>query len=115
MSRPREYDRAAIAVAFQTYIESEEIPILAKFASNQGFGKDLLYKWAETDEEFFNLIKKCTTKKEAALEEKGLAGGVNVTMAIFSLKQLGWSDKQEQTLKGDANNPIAVTEVAKAW
>lgn len=108
MSRPREYDRTAIAKAFQEYIESEEIPILAKFAANQGFGKQVLYDFADTDEEFSYLVKKCLTKKEGALEYKGLKGELALPMAIFSLKQLGWSDKQEQTLKGDAKAPLIV-------
>jgi hypothetical protein len=34
--------------------------------------------------------------KEVMLEKKGLTGEYASTMAIFSLKQLGWSDKVEQ-------------------
>lgn len=31
------------------------------------------------------------------LERKALSGEIDKTMAIFSLKQLGWSDKHELT------------------
>lgn len=113
--RPREFDRAIIAQAFKAYIEGEEIPIVAEFAAKQGFGKHILYNFAEADEEFNNLLRDCITKKEAALERKGLKGEVALPMAIFSLKQLGWSDKQETTHKGDKDNPIAVADVGKTW
>ena len=103
MSRPREYDREAIKLAFEQYIDSTEIPIIAEFASNQGFGKHVLYDF----EELSNLLKKCTSKKEAALERRALDGDVNVTMAIFSLKQLGWSDKTEQTINGPVSISIS--------
>lgn len=107
--RPQEYDRETVAIAFAAYIVSEEIPIVAEFAANQGFGKSLMYEWAKEDKDFLNLLNKCTTKKESALERKGLKGEVNTPMAIFSLKQLGWSDKQEQTLKGDPTAPLNIT------
>jgi hypothetical protein len=39
----------------------------------------------------------CIAKKEGALERMALEGKVNTSMAIFSLKQLGWKDTHEQT------------------
>lgn len=102
--RPREYDRDAIGAAFEKYIAETDIPILAEFAVGQGLHKQFMYDC----EEFSDLVKHCTSKKEAALERKSLEGGCNVTMAIFSLKQLGWSDKQDLTHKGDANAPVAL-------
>jgi hypothetical protein len=95
--RPREYDRAALAAAFEDYIENTEIPIVAEFAARHGLTRQFLYD----GEEFSDLIKRCTFKKEAALERQALVGSVNCTMAIFSLKQLGWSDRQETTHRGD--------------
>jgi hypothetical protein len=29
-------------------------------------------------------------------------------MTIFALKQLGWSDRSEQTLRGDGNGPLRI-------
>lgn len=103
--RPREYDREAIYAAFEKYIAETDIPIIAEFSYKQGFGKATLYDWPE----FSNLLNLCTAKKESALESKGLAGDVNTTMAIFSLKQLGWSDRNDLTLKGDKAHPIAIS------
>ena len=31
---------------------------------------------------------------------------INVRMAIFALKQLGWTDRTEQTLHGDKHAPV---------
>lgn len=103
--RPRKYNRKQLLIDFARYIEETEIPIAAQFAARNGFGKSLLYEW----EEFSELLKLCTTKKEAALEQKALAGDINVTMAIFSLKQLGWSDRQETTHRGDAAHPLVIS------
>ncbi len=105
MARPREYDREQLLVDFARYIEETEIPIVAEFAYKHGLTKQFMYDC----EEFSDLVKRCTTKKEAALEAKALGGDVNVTMAIFSLKQLGWSDRQDITHKGDAKHPVAIS------
>ena len=82
---------------FKAYIEAEKIPIVAEFAARNGLSKQFLYEQSE----FFDLIKLCTTKKEAALESGALKGYLNSTMAIFSLKQLGWRDKQEVEHSGE--------------
>ena len=97
--RPREYDREALAVEFEKYISETEIPIVAEFSAKHWITKDLVYDWPE----FSSLIKSCTFKKEAALERQMLKNKINVTAAIFSLKQLGWSDKQEHKHSGALN------------
>ena len=103
--RPREYDRALIAEQLASYILETDIPIVAEFAAQHGLTRQFVYDC----EELSDLVKQCTFKKEGALERKALQGDCNVTMAIFSLKQLGWTDKVDNTLKGDANQPIALT------
>lgn len=102
--RPRVHDRNAILVAFDHYIAETDIPIVAEFAAQQGLSRQFLYD----NEEFDDAIKRCTCKKEGALERKALEGTVNCTMAIFSLKQLGWTDKVDTTLKGDKDAPVAL-------
>lgn len=88
---PRIYDRDQLRNCFLAYIESEEIPILAEFAYRIGMNKSQLYEMPE----IADCIKLCASKKEAALERGGLLGEINVTMSIFSLKQLGWRDQPE--------------------
>jgi hypothetical protein len=108
VGRPRGHDRAALAAAFLAYIENTAIPIIAEFAYQHGVSKSVLYDW----EEFADLLKLCTTKKEAALERAALENRINPSVAIFSLKQLGWSDRTEQTHRGDASAAIIISETA---
>jgi hypothetical protein len=109
--RPREYDREKVLSDFLEYIEKTEIPIVAEFASNHGLTRQFLYD----NEEFTVAISRCTFKKEAALERMALQGKVNTTMAVFSLKQLGWTDRQDVTHKGDKANPIMIHPTAAGW
>ena len=89
-----------IRAAFNKYIEEKDIPIVAEFASKHGLRRQTLYE----HEALADVLEKCLSKKEAALESLGLTNGINTTMAIFSLKQLGWSDKQQVNL--DAKEKI---------
>lgn len=91
---------------FLQYIHDNDIPIIAEFAYLNDINRQRLYEW----EMFSDTIKKCTSKKEAALERMGLTNQVNTTMAIFSLKQLGWRDKQELDVTGHVS---LVTEPVK--
>lgn len=97
MARPREWDRAELREALLTYIDANEIPIVAEFASTHGVDRQRLYEWVE----LADAIKACVVKKEAGLERQALKGAINCSMAIFSLKQLGWKDTHEQTHKSD--------------
>jgi hypothetical protein len=106
MARPKKYSDKRIeelARKFRKYIEETEIPIIAEFAYLNDIERTLLYD----KEEFSTLIKRCVAKKEAQLEIKSLRGEVNTTQAIFSLKQLGWKDKQETNVNF---NPSEMTD-----
>ncbi len=80
-----------LVVKFKEYIENNEIPIIAEFAYMNEIPKQILYE----REQFSTLIKICTAKKETALERGALLGALNPTMAVFSLKQMGWTDRQQ--------------------
>ena len=90
--RPRVHDREDLAKKLQEYIDANDVPIVAEFAYLNGVSKGRLYEMPELAE----LIKKATTKKEAALERGTLNGSLCVPMAIFSLKQLGWRDNKQE-------------------
>jgi hypothetical protein len=104
--RPKKYKDDSVsklAEDFKEYIDTTDIPIIAEFAYMNDIDRTLLY-----DREVFStLIKKCIAKKEAQLEKMSLKGEVNTTQAIFSLKQLGWKDKQEQSI---TFNPANLTD-----
>jgi len=107
VGRPRLYNPEeieTIKTEFINYIGETDIPIIAEFSYKHNVPRETLYKY----EEFSTLLKDCITKKEAALEAKALRGDVNVTMAIFSLKQLGWSDKMQTELTGKDGGAIHI-------
>ncbi len=73
------------------YIKNTDIPIIAEFAYIHHIRRQLLYE----NEILSDTIKNLIDKKEFQLERKALENDIDKTMAIFSLKQLGWRDKQE--------------------
>jgi len=102
MARPRKYSDEQvqdIKEKLADYIENTDIPILAEFAYINNVLRQVLYEY----DEFTTLIKRAVAKKEAQLERMALTGDVDKTMAIFSLKQLGWRDKQEIEHSGGIN------------
>ena len=107
--RPQKYDDAHIAELvekFRKYIEETELPIIAEFAYQNEIDRTFLYDRPE----FSTLIKKAVAKKEATLERKTLSGEYNPTMAVFSLKQLGWRDRHEidQNIANKDGQPFQV-------
>ena len=92
MGRPRNYTNEEVKDIFnrlEKYINETDIPIIAEFAYLNDIPRTTFYDY----DEFSTLIKKLIDKKESQLEKMGLYGEVEKTMAIFSLKQLGWRDK----------------------
>lgn len=85
-------DIADIRKAFEKYVDETALPIVCDFAVKHGVSRTVLDR-----PELKAVKEKCLMKKEAALETGGLEGTKNATMAIFSLKQLGWKDKIETT------------------
>lgn len=106
------------------YKNKEEIDqaIKAYFDRCEESGKPLtmsgLAVWLDMDrrslvnygnrEEFFPSIKRARAMIEASTEERMLMNELNVTGAIFSLKNnYGWVDKQE--IKEEADNKITIS------
>ena len=73
----------------------ESIPQVVVFANRQNLTRQALYVRADKNPELFDTIKKITEAKEVMLEKGALVGVFNSSMAIFSLKQVGWKDKIE--------------------
>ncbi len=88
------------------YIDSKAVPVVCEFAYLNDIRRSALYEIPE----LAYSLKRLTEKKQANLELGALSNKINVSMAIFSLKQLGWSDKQELTGKG--GGPIQINRVA---
>ena len=100
IGRPRllnDKEIQSLSEKFIKYISDNEIPIIAEFAYLNDVNRQSLYDYPE----FSTLLKKCIDKKESALEKQGLGNKVNTAMAIFSLKQLGWKDRQEVNVNAE--------------
>jgi hypothetical protein len=108
VGRPRTFTDEQVAEIrdkLVQYIATTEIPIVAEFEYLNDIIRQILYDYPE----FSTLTKKLIAKKEAQLERKGLMNEVNSTMAIFSLKQLGWRDKQEIETKSSDQDKMVNT------
>ncbi len=108
VGRPRTYTEEQIKnikERLSNYIDSSSVPIIAEFAYKNNIPRTVFYDYTE----FSTLIKKLIDKKEAQLERGALSGVLNSTMAIFSLKQLGWRDKQDINIAGQEDpEPVKI-------
>lgn len=89
--RPREHNRENLRESLLQYIESRTIPVVSEWAYLNGVPRQKVYAMPELAE----ALQLAITKKEANLELGALAGKINVSMAIMSLKQIGWSDRRQ--------------------
>ena len=101
IGRPPKVDLEALIDGVDDYIANANPPIVAEYAHLNGITRSYLYQLADAkkqagDDRLSNAIKAISEAKEVMLEKKGLNGEYTGNMAIFSLKQLGWTDKVEQ-------------------
>lgn len=107
MARPVVWTEEKIAETLElinNYTDSTDIPSVAEFCYTNNIRKQRLY---EIDE-LSDAIKRLIEKKEWKLEIGALYGDIDKTMAIFSLKQLGWTDKQEVKIEG-GETPVEIS------
>lgn len=102
VGRPRKYNKneiEEIKIKLSDYIDNSDLPIIAEFAYTNDIVRQSLYDY----EEFSTLLKKLIDKKEAQLEKLAAFNVINATMAIFSLKQIGWENEKKIRLDGGVN------------
>lgn len=100
--RQPKYETEYIVEQIELYLEREEIPILKDLCYQQNWDYDYFMVLRGRDEEVDRSIKKLINRKEAQLEKLALQGKIDKTMAVFSLKQLGWKDRQEIAVSDDS-------------
>jgi hypothetical protein len=85
--------------AVEKYVDAhkDNVPILKECCFDNGWNYDYVMQLQRDNERLSQSIKRLLYKKEVQLERLGLIGAVDKTMAVFSLKQLGWTDKVETT------------------
>ncbi len=106
--RPVEYTEKRlkeICNAMDEYTDKTAVPIVAEFAFNYDIRKSTLYDQPGLS----HSLKRMTAKKEFQLEKMAMTNKINTAFAIFSLKQMGWSDRLQ--LQGDEDKPLAVKMV----
>lgn len=95
MEAKQKYKTENLVALLDKYTNDTDIPILKEVCYQNYLNYDTIMKYQRTDELLMQSIKRLLDKKESQLERKGLNKEIDRTVAIFSLKQLGWKDKQE--------------------
>lgn len=103
----------------EPYIAVADPPILAEFAHLHGITRQYLYELAEKEKKtgkrnLSDAIKKISEAKEIKLEQKALSGDYNSTMAVFSLKQLGWRDKPPEASKEEGTGITIINDAGSS-
>lgn len=91
----------------------DKLPTFEKFATMKNLCVDTLYAWKndENKPEFSDAYKKCQNKQKEFLIQRGLAGDINTTFAIFVSKNItDMKDKTEvdNNINGDGLKKILV-------
>lgn len=109
--RPAKYTPEVIAKLIQlliTYKDTTEIPILKEFCYKNHVLYETLNELSHKNIELSDTIKETLDKKEVQLERLALEGKIDKTMAIFSLKQLGWKDRLDVISKSESTTNINI-------
>ena len=95
MARPKtgKYDNLVQDII--DYTEQTEYPILKELCYLKHYNYDYVMQLQRDNEELSQSIKELLYKKESYLEREGIKGNLAQTMAVFTLKQLGWRDNIE--------------------
>lgn len=88
------------------YTEKTEYPILKELCYLKHYNYDYVMQLQRDNEELSQSIKELLYKKESYLEREGIKGNLAQTMAVFTLKQLGWRDNIE--VKAENANRITI-------
>ncbi|WP_291632189.1 hypothetical protein [Clostridium sp.] len=115
-SDPNKYKTERLLSLLEEYTESNDIPILKEFCYinrlSYQYLVNLRNKQADAGDNRLSLsISQLMMKKESQIERKGYRNEINTSMAVFSLKQLGWKDKQELELGINKINNLKITLV----
>ena len=106
MARPKtgKYDNLRQDII--DYTEQTEYPILKELCYLKHYNYDYVMQLQRANEDLSQSIKELLYKKESYLEREGIKGNLAQTMAVFTLKQLGWRDNIE--VKAENTNRITI-------
>lgn len=99
LGRPKEkrYETPYMIKKIDEYIQNTKkgVPILKECCLMNNWNYDYFMELQREDAELREASRRLLDWKEVKLEKGALAGVLNSTAAIFSLKQLGWRDRPE--------------------
>lgn len=104
MARPKTGKYDNLIKDIEEYTRVTEYPILKEICYLKYYDYDYVMKLQRKDDELRQSIKRLINKKESYLEREGVKGNINSTMAVFTLKQLGWRDKIEKEENEEKDN-----------
>ena len=93
--RPFTIDKDELKKKAYEYLDSDGYKTIADFCRKNRIGRTWFFENCEKDEELANLREQIKLAREVHLENGGLSGDLNASMAKFALSQLGWTEKQE--------------------
>lgn len=96
-----------------TCIRKKKVPILKEVVVKCGWNYDYVMTLERKEgwEQLREAINRLVNTKEYMLERLALDGKITNTMAVFSLKQLGWKDQQTMDVQSSNNKAIKITLV----
>lgn len=108
MAPPRKMPLKDLVAAANQYADTTPIPIIKEFAMIVGYTREYLYELAATHPKsgLRAALQRIIDRKEIALERGALSGELDRSMAIFSLKQLGWRDQPPEQKNDDKLDEI---------
>lgn len=93
---------------------SRSVPFMTEFASKRGYARQRLTEFAQASEKFSDALKRMKDIQEYKIVIGALAGKLNPTFAIFTLKNVaGWRDRQEIQHGGEMFKQIIVVSSGK--
>jgi hypothetical protein len=116
--RPRKWNADKLAEGLEKYTlekfnNPKEYPILKEFCFIEGVLYDTLSEISKKNEKLFRAIKRCMMAKEIKVEQLTSRKRIDNSFGIFTLKQMGWSDKQDISLTGPNGGPVQTEMIVK--
>lgn len=104
MGRPKKYTDKylrRLAVNLVKYAQKSPIPLKQDFARLNKFSAQRMSEFANNNELFSEALKRFEDIQQYKIIIAGMAGKINTTMAIFTLKNVaGWRDVSERVNSG---------------
>lgn len=109
--RPVKYTKDFIeneADALLEWLKKEDSLWFEDFALERGYDPNLFSMWASENEKFSGVYNRAKSWQKSLLIRGGLQNKFNANIVKLVLfNTIGWTDKQETRISGDATNPLA--------